>query len=90
MKHSNIALFVSHIGCPNRCTFCNQHIISGEQDTATPEDVKEAVKIALEHGCHGGQLAFFGGSFTAIDRPYMLDLLNAAKPFLDDGSISGI
>ena len=90
MKHSNIALFVSHIGCPNRCTFCNQHIISGEQDTATPEDVRKAVQVALEHGCHGGQLAFFGGSFTAIDRPYMMELLNAAKPFLDDGSISGL
>lgn len=72
------------------CSFCNQHIISGKEKTATPEDVREAVRVALEHGCKGGQLAFFGGSFTAIDRTYMVELLSAAKPFVDDGSISGI
>ena len=29
------------------------------------------------------EIAFFGGSFTAIDRAYMLSLLEAAKPYLD-------
>ncbi len=29
------------------------------------------------------EIAFFGGSFTAIDRDYMLSLLGAAQPFLD-------
>lgn len=72
------------------CSFCNQHIISGKEKTATPADVRDAVKEALAHGCENGQLAFFGGSFTAIDRAYMTELLEAAKPFVDDGSISGI
>ncbi len=72
------------------CSFCNQHIISGKEKTATPEDVRKAVRVALSHDCKGGQLAFFGGSFTAIDRAYMIRLLDAAKPFVDDGSISGI
>lgn len=30
------------------------------------------------------EIAFFGGSFTAIDRAYMLSLLHAAQPFLGD------
>lgn len=29
------------------------------------------------------EIAFFGGSFTAINREYMLTLLNAAKPYLN-------
>ena len=29
------------------------------------------------------EIAFFGGSFTAIERQYMLELLTAAKPFTD-------
>lgn len=72
------------------CSFCNQHIISGKVKTAEPKDVEEAVKIALSHGCKSAQLAFFGGSFTAVERGYMTELLSAAKPFIDDGSISGI
>ena len=29
------------------------------------------------------EIAFFGGSFTAIDRSYMISLLEAAKPYLN-------
>ena len=29
------------------------------------------------------EIAFFGGSFTAIDRQYMLELLTSAKPFTE-------
>ncbi|MBO4446295.1 MAG: radical SAM protein [Clostridia bacterium] len=90
MSHKNIALFVAHVGCPHQCSFCNQHIITGKQETATAADVDAAVKTALDSGCRDGQLAFFGGSFTAIDRPYMMSLLEAAKPHVDAGEISGI
>lgn len=90
MSHKNIALFVAHVGCPNMCSFCNQHIISGKQETATAADVDAAVKTALDSGCCDGQLAFFGGSFTAIERPYMMELLRAAKPHIDRGEITGI
>ena len=34
------------------------------------------------------EIAFFGGSFTAIDRDYMLSLLNAVKPYIN--SFKGI
>ena len=90
MKHSNIALFVTHSGCPHSCTFCNQRVITGNPQTAKPEDVSEAVSIALAHGDRGAQLAFFGGSFTAIPKDYMISLLDAAKPFVENGDISGI
>ncbi len=90
MSHTNIALFVSHIGCPNTCSFCNQHIISGKVETAKAADVEKAIKTALDSGREKAQLAFFGGSFTAIDRDYMTELLEAAYPFVKDGSISGI
>ncbi len=90
MSHRNIALFVAHVGCPHQCSFCNQHIITGKEETATAADVDRAVRTALDSGCRDGQLAFFGGSFTAIDRPYMLSLLEAAKPHIDAGEITGI
>lgn len=33
------------------------------------------------------EIAFFGGSFTAINRNYMTDLLEAAAVFVRDGSV---
>lgn len=90
MSHSNIALFVANAGCPYRCTFCNQFTITGEPETAKPEDVAPAVETALRSGTKHAQIAFFGGSFTAIPREYMISLLEAAWPFVEDGSVTGI
>lgn len=36
------------------------------------------------------EIAFFGGSFTAIDRQYMLQLLQAAYPFVQSKRAGGI
>lgn len=90
-KHINIALFVPHAGCPNLCSFCNQKTISGKSKQLTETDVEEAIKTALSYSdCRKAQLAFFGGSFTAIDKDYRLSLLKAAKPFIDDGTVESI
>lgn len=88
--HRNIALFVPHEGCPHCCTFCNQRTISGSSAKPRAKDVDEAVKTALETGGKGGQLAFFGGSFTAVEREYMLELLKAAKRHIDLGNIDSV
>ena len=90
-KHINIALFIPHEGCPHQCSFCNQRSISGAVKKPHSEDVKAAVETALRaRDCAGAQLAFFGGSFTAIHREYMLELLDAAQPYLKKGQIAGI
>jgi histone acetyltransferase (RNA polymerase elongator complex component) len=78
------------MGCQMKCSFCNQHIITGNSGLVTKEDVNKAVQKALKSGHKGAQLAFFGGSFTAVDRDYMLSLLEAAGPFIKNGDISGI
>ncbi len=91
MSHANIALFVPHMGCPQQCSFCNQRIISG---TAVPPGAADVVRACeqAKKGIRSGdtvQLAFFGGSFTAIDRDYMIQLLAAAKPYVDSGFLNG-
>ena len=92
MSHSNISVFVPHKGCPNDCSFCNQRAISGQTVPATPNDVENAVKIAIEYNVDpkNTEIAFFGGSFTAIERDYMISLLTAAKHFLDTYNFKGI
>ena len=91
MKHVNVALFVPHNGCPNQCSFCNQRAISGRRNQVEPSDVDSAVQIALKNPeSKGGEIAFFGGSFTAIERETMVSLLSAAYKYVENGSFRGI
>ncbi len=91
-RHANVALFVPHAGCPHDCCFCNQRTIAGVTDPITPQDVTAACEQALETLSPDvtAQIAFFGGSFTAIDRDVMVSLLQAAQPFLASGRFDGI
>lgn len=93
LKHSNISIFVPHIGCPHKCSFCNQRYITGALKAPSSSDVESAVKIAVSgknYNPLNTEIAFFGGSFTAINRNYMLELLQTASKFVDDGLVSGI
>lgn len=89
-KHRNVAIFVPHQGCPHRCVFCDQRAISGQSEPPTPDDVRRAAEIALADGETGGEIAFFGGSFTAVHREYMISLLEAAYPYIKRGAFSGV
>lgn len=86
-KHANISIFVPHIGCPNMCSFCNQHAITGAQTVPHASDVILACEQALSSGIDiaNTEIAFFGGSFTAIDRSYMCELLQSAYEYVKRG-----
>ena len=92
MSHSNISIFVPHAGCPHQCSFCNQKTISGSQHQPTAEDVHRICSQAMEQvrDRKNTEIAFFGGSFTAIDRSYMTELLKAAKCYLGENGFKGI
>lgn len=91
MKHSNISIFIPHIGCPNKCSFCNQHTISGAEKAPTVYEVKEICKKAYDEikDKSNTEIAFFGGSFTAIPRQYMIELLESVQEFIDTGDGRG-
>ena len=88
-RESIIPVFVPHLGCPNDCVFCNQRRISGSVTPATPQDVVEAIERAktLTGPETRRQLAFYGGSFTAIPVSEQEALLDAAGPYLESGDI---
>lgn len=83
MKHINVSLFVPHLGCPNSCIFCNQKIISGKTAGLKAEDIMNACEIASagNYNKSDSEIAFFGGSFTAIDKELMISYLETAKPW---------
>ena len=96
VKHRNIPIFIPHLGCPNTCVFCNQRSISGKQSfdkgavVAEIEEVLSTIPVDSEV-----EIAYFGGSFTGIDRELMIYLLDVAKGYVDDrregrAQVSGI
>ena len=93
MKHANVAFFVPHLGCPHRCSFCDQRNISGSIGPPSPDEVAKTCRAAaqkLNGRDFPAEIAFFGGSFTAIEPEQMRSLLQAAYPFVKDGSFDGI
>lgn len=93
MSHINIPIFVPHLGCPHTCVFCNQRTITGQSE-ATVQDVDAAVSETLsllkDPSAHELQIAFFGGSFTAIEEETMLTLLEKAHYYVRNGSVQSI
>ncbi len=81
MKKTNVSIFVPHAGCPHLCSFCDQRTISGSVKAPDAGEVFELLKEQAPHLEERGmiaEIAFFGGSFTAIERDYMESLLTAA------------
>ena len=91
MRHINIPIFIPHLGCPNQCIFCNQRSISGN-DGFCEESVKSEIKKVLDTVFDDDEceIAFFGGSFTGIDRSLMIRLLDIAQGFVNSGRVIGI
>lgn len=92
-RRANVALFVPHAGCPHQCSFCNQRVITGRAGLPSDADIRQAAESALRSlgvDAAGAEIAFFGGSFTAIDRREMIRMLDAAYPYVADGRFRGI
>ena len=90
-RHVNIPIFIPHLGCPNACVFCNQRTISGHGDFKI-ESVRDEIESALStlSADTEREIAFFGGSFTGIDRALMVELLDMAESYVKMGLVSEI
>lgn len=92
-KEYIIPIFVPNLGCPNDCTFCNQEKISGQTTNVTAKDVRETIEYYLENFMDSSkyvEVAFFGGSFTGIDRKVQIELLEAANEFIKQKRVKSI
>ncbi len=91
-KEQILPVFVPHLGCPHTCVFCNQNRISGMTKPADAQTVRETIEQAAALPRNGAkrQLAFYGGSFTAIPEEQQLALLSAAREALERGEIDAV
>jgi histone acetyltransferase (RNA polymerase elongator complex component) len=93
-KHLIIPIFIMHSGCPHRCTFCNQKIIAGNYAPQITKDFFDAeVKSYLDWNkkrSSNVEIAFYGGSFTGIDKAYQETLLSWAGSYVESGQVNSI
>lgn len=72
-----LPVFLNNAGCPGRCVYCNQSISGG----LPIEPAAVAEYLANEEPKYPPgplEIAFYGGSFTNLDRKLQVDLLTAA------------
>ena len=92
-KQYIIPIFVPHLGCPNDCVFCNQKSISGQKKNMTKEEAKKIIEEHLNSIKDEDaqiEIAFFGGSFTAIEPERQEELLQVAYEYIKNGDVESI
>ncbi|MBO5701640.1 MAG: radical SAM protein [Clostridia bacterium] len=91
MRHINIPVFIPHLGCPNNCVFCDQRKISGcisFDESGVRKEIETALSTVLPED--DVEIAFFGGSFTGIDRDLMIRLLEISDEFIRERKVSRV
>lgn len=91
-KHKIIPFFIPHIGCPHICVFCNQPHITGQSMPVKASMIAQVIEeyvTSTEADTHW-EVAFFGGSFSAIPRSVQKELLTPAYDAWKAGLIDAI
>ncbi|MDO5040920.1 MAG: radical SAM protein [Peptoniphilus sp.] len=91
-KKNIIPIFVPHLGCPNDCVFCNQKKIASASTNVDEVFVRDKIEEYLGYfkDKSNVEIAFYGGSFTAIEVSVQSLLLRIAKEYKDRGIVKSI
>lgn len=93
IKQMTIPIFVPHQGCPHQCSFCNQHKISGQLEVPDGNYVEKTATEYLNsksNKINRVEIAFFGGSFTGIEKKLQQALLSSAYNLKNNGNVDAI
>ena len=93
-KHAIIPIFIPHLGCPCQCVFCNQQKITARTKAVSTDEVRETVERYLstlgDLDPSEIEIAFYGGSFTAIPIDTQTAYLEVANEYIDQGRVSSL
>ena len=101
-KRRIVPIFIPHEGCEHECVFCNQHAItksSGYNDATLQDNIKhydlqninEIISTSYRNNDDNpAEIAFYGGSFTALPEARQIELLEATQTFISSGNFRSI
>jgi len=95
-----LPIFIPHLGCPHTCVFCSQNAITDRDAQSALRALNDLLESGrqrkagstgeIDGSRQGRELAFYGGSFTAIPVAQQLVYLEKAKQALDAGLVSSV
>lgn len=74
MKNKILPVFITFAGCTSRCIYCNQHRITGIQQSDVITSAKKQIDECISMGVEWTELAFYGGSFSCLPSDIRDDL----------------
>ncbi len=83
-----LPFFIPHAGCLHQCIFCDQHQIAGTSQLPSDEQIAQTIHNWSFAGLP--QVAFYGGSFTALSKEKQAYFLKPAFLALQQNKIFGI
>lgn len=101
-RQAVVPVFLPFRGCPVRCVFCAQDVQTGVGDCQNPDlaegsraasveglllAARENLRLRHESGQPAAELAFYGGTFTALPEEDMAACLNLACEAQEKGWI---
>lgn len=95
-EHSSprlLPVFLPYHGCPNRCTYCAQHLQTGVGIPSLPQvyhHLRENLEERSNRNQQGIGLAFFGGTFTALPMPWQKEFLALAGRYRSSSLVTHV
>jgi histone acetyltransferase (RNA polymerase elongator complex component) len=89
-----VPVFISHAGCPHRCVFCNQNIVTNQRSktpdsslidlvlgTYLPPAARRAATV---------EISFYGGNFLGLPPETVSQMLIAAQTYVTAGQVDSL
>ncbi len=86
-KNKIFPVFIPNGGCRRRCVFCDQHTISGVSRLPSAAELAALIPEDLDPDT---ELAFYGGTFTALREEERLAYLRFAHDLKERGRVKAI
>ncbi len=77
-------VFLPLKGCPFRCIYCDQYLITGSDHFNLDEHLADIANFCRKHQDVEKEIAFFGGTFTALDLTWQREQFTKLSSFIND------
>lgn len=85
-KHLIYPLFLPNHGCPGGCIYCDQVKISGAGAFDLDKAVQEVAGFIQRNPKRSKEVAFYGGTFTALPLSFREEILSRILEVVDEGT----